>query len=94
MNKHAWKSTPHPEVNVRSTTTASDTWLSCYLVVDQTLGTLQVLVHIVTINHYKKSTDQTKLQKIINTKFSWSTVCGATETTFAAALASQHTCHP
>ena len=27
-----------------------NTWFSCYLVVDQTLGTLQVLVHIVTIN--------------------------------------------
>ena len=39
-----------PKVNVRSTTTASDTWLSCYLVVGQMLGTLQALVHIVTVN--------------------------------------------
>ena len=41
---------PHPpEVNVRSTTTASDSvtvWLSQYLVVNYMLGTLQALVHI------------------------------------------------
>ena len=39
-----------PQGNVQSATTANDTWLSCYLVVDQMFGTLQVLVHIVTIN--------------------------------------------
>ena len=58
MNKRARASTP-PRVNVRSTTTpdshsitTSDTWLSQHLIVDYTLGTLQVLVHYVTTNRY------------------------------------------
>ena len=49
-------STP-TKVNVRLTTTpdshsvtASDTWLSRYLVVDSTLGMHQVLFHIVPVN--------------------------------------------
>ena len=44
-----------PEVNIRSTTTpdsysVTPIWLSRYLVVDYPLGTLQALVHIVTVN--------------------------------------------
>ena len=46
MSKH----TREVHINVQLTTTVSNTWLFCYLVIDQTLGTLQVLVHIVTIN--------------------------------------------
>ena len=49
MRTYVYKSTP-PEVNVQSTTTASDTWLSRYLIVDWTLGTLHLLLHIVTVN--------------------------------------------
>ena len=46
MSKRAREVTP-PEVNVQLMTTASDTW---YVVVNQKLGTFQVLVHIVTVN--------------------------------------------
>ena len=62
MNKNESTDT---EVNIRSMTTASDTWLSRYLVVDYTLETLQALVHIVTIINF---TDRTKLQKFIHHK--------------------------
>ena len=55
---------PPTEVNVRSTTTASDTWRSCYLVVDQTLGTLLVLVHII-VTIKKNFADRTKPRKFI-----------------------------
>ena len=55
MNKHARKSNkppppPPPEVSVQSMTTASNTWLSRYLVVDKMLGMPQALVPIVTAN--------------------------------------------
>ena len=43
-----------PEVNVGWTTTASNTWLFRYLLVDSTLGTLQALVHIVSVNRKNK----------------------------------------
>ena len=46
MNKHVRKTT-HPKVNVRLMTTASNTWLSQYLVESlNSVGTFQVLVHI------------------------------------------------
>ena len=62
-NKRARTSTP-PEINVWLTTppdshsvTTSDSWLSryMYLIVDWTLGTLQALVHYVTVTVKKNS---------------------------------------
>ena len=72
--------TPHvhtytTKVNVQSVTTldshsvtASDTWLSRYLVVDSTLGKHQALVHIVTVNCLKKFCGSNELQKFNTTK--------------------------
>ena len=56
-------------INVQLTTTVSNTWLSCYLVIDQTLGTLQVLVHIVTVTVKKKFADWTKRKYLLTQKF-------------------------
>ena len=64
-------------MNVRSTATpdshsitATDAWLSPYLVVDSMLGTHQALVHIVTVNRYKNFADRMNHENLTPRKIS------------------------
>ena len=59
MNKHVHKTTP-PKVNIRLMTTASNTLLSQYLVEFlNSVGTFQVLVHVVIPYSEKLSREKT-----------------------------------
>ena len=59
-----------PSGKCPTTTTASNTWLSWYLMVDDPFGMLQVLINTLTINHEKVSWIEQNHQNVIPRNFS------------------------